>query len=96
MSPPVAFDDRASQARRVADHLEAHPGATCAELAAACDLGSATKVLSEMSRTLGYGIGRAWRWVPVACPEGTKRRHVRTYTLLHRPALAVQLALTLE
>lgn len=91
-----AFDTRPAQAERVADHLERHPeGCTLAELHAACDLGSPTKVVSDMARLLGYGIGRGpARLVP--CVGGTKRRSVHTYTLQHRPPKAVQLHLALE
>ena len=87
-------DTREGQAQRAADYLEAHPAATAAELASGCDLGSVTKVLSAMWRELGYGVTRGTRWVP--CASGTKRRRVRTYTLVHRPAPARQLALPLE
>jgi len=93
MSGP-GVDSRGAQAERVADYLAPHPDATGAELAAACDVGSVTRVLSAMVRELGYGIRTGWRWVP--CVNGTKRRRVRTYSLTHRPALARQLALPLE
>ena len=93
MSGPVV-DTHEAQAERVADHLTQHPDATGAELAAACDLGCVSKVLSAMARELGYGIRRGWRWVP--CASGTKRRYVRTYTLTHRPAPARQLPLPLD
>lgn len=75
--------------------MERHPeGATLAEIDAAADLGSPTKVLSDMRRNLGYGIARGPdRWV--TCVRGGKRRHVRTYVLLHRPARALQLELSL-
>jgi hypothetical protein len=86
-------DTREAQAERVADYLAQHPEATGADLAAACDVGCVTRVLSAMCRELGYGIRRGWRWVP--CVRGTKRRHVRTYTLTHRPAPARQLSLDL-
>ena len=42
-------DTRAAQAARVADYLERHPGATAREIDAACDVGSITKVLSDMA-----------------------------------------------
>ena len=71
------------------------PGCTLGELNAVCDLGSPTKVVSDMARLLGYGIGRGpARLVP--CVGGTKRRSVHTYTLLHRPPKALQLNLNLE
>ena len=78
-------DTREAQARRVADHLEQHPGATAREINEACDVGSVTKVLSDMDRTggLNYGIARGWRREP--CDQGAYTRRVRTYTLTHRP-----------
>jgi len=76
-------DSRADQATRVADYLELHPDRTGREIDQACDLGSPTKVLSEM-RSLGYGLGKAWRTVP--CAGGKRSRIVRTYRLLYRPA----------
>ena len=87
-------DDRAGQAERVADYLHEHPDSTLAEIDRACDLGSATKVLSAMRCELGYGVRRGWRWAP--CVNGGMRRRVRTYTLTHRPARAAQLSLPLE
>jgi hypothetical protein len=87
-------DTREAQALRVADYLAQHPDATGADVAAACDVGSVTRVLSAMCRELGYGIRRGWRWVP--CVGGTKRRHVRTYTLTHRPLAGRQLTLALD
>jgi hypothetical protein len=90
----LTVDTHEAQAERLADHLARHPESTGAELSAACDLGCASKVLSAMARDLGYGIRRGWRWVP--CASCTKRRHVRTYILTHRPAPARQLSLALE
>ena len=91
---PAPEDTCREQSFRLADYLALHPESTGSELAAACDLGSVTKVLSAMRRELGFGIRRGWRWV--TCARGTKRRQVRTYTLLHRPGPAQQLALPLE
>ena len=88
------IDSRPEQAERTADYLETHPAATLAEIDAACDLGSASKVLSDMARRLGYGIRRGWRRVPCAFGKAPRRR--RTYTLTHRPAPARQLALDLD
>ena len=89
------IDTREAQAARAADHMELHPeGVTAAELDAACDLGSRTKVLSAMWRDLGYGIRRAKRLVP--CVAGTKARRVRVYFLTHRPVPAAQLPLDLR
>ena len=89
------IDTREAQAMRVADHMERHPeGVTAAELNAACDLGSPTKVLSAMWRELGYGIRRDKRRVP--CVAGTKARRVRVYFLVHRPVPVAQLPLDLQ
>ncbi len=93
MSPPRGSDDRPAQAERVANYLELHPGASLREIDAACDLGSPSKVLSDMPG-LGYCIRRAWRLVP--CAFGDAQRQRRTYYLTHRPTLARQLALNLE
>ena len=95
MTAATLADTREAQARRAADFMAAHPeGPTLAEIAAAADLGSPTKVLSVMRRELGYGIRRGWRYV--TCALGHKRRRVRTYVLTHRPTRAVQLPLALE
>ena len=88
------LDTREAQALRVADYLQQHPDATGADLTAACDVGSVTRVLSAMVHELGFGIRRGWRWVPCVC--GTKRRRVRTYTLTHRPPAGRQLTLALD
>jgi hypothetical protein len=93
MSGPLV-DTRPEQAERLADYLDTHPEATASEMAAACDPGCVTRVLSAMVRELGYGIRKGWRWVP--CAHGRKRRRVRTYTLTNRPERARQLALSLE
>jgi hypothetical protein len=93
MSGPIV-DTHEAQAKRLADHLAHNSESTALELASACDLGCVTKVLSAMVRELGDGIRRGWRWVP--CASGTKRRHVRTYTLTHRPSPARQLCLPLN
>jgi hypothetical protein len=96
MKPTPAVDTREAQAQRAADFMEAHPeGSTLAEIDAAADLGSPTKVLSDMRRELGYGIRHGpGRWV--ACASGTKTRSVCTYILTHRPQPDAQLALNLE
>jgi hypothetical protein len=91
----MAPDPRPAQAERAADFMELHPeGVTAPELDAACDLGSATKVLSDMQHRLGYGIGRGWRLVPCAFGNAPRRR--RAYFLTHRPQPGRQLALDLE
>ena len=79
-TPPT--DTRPAQAARVADYLERHPGATAKQIDAACDVGSVTKVLSDMP-ALGYGLARDWRSVP--CLDGALMRFVRIYSLRHRP-----------
>lgn len=90
------LDTREAQAARAADFMELHPeGVTLAEIDAAADLGSPTKVLSDMRRTLGYGI-RPGKPRSVRCARGTKVRRVRTFVLTHRPAAPSQLSLTLE
>jgi len=83
-------DTRPQQAARLADFLELHPDSTAKEIDAACDLGSPTKVISDMPG-LGYGIARAWRWRDVACPDGDHARRVRIYTLTSRPGTAPDL-----
>jgi hypothetical protein len=93
---PAPADTRPDQAERVADYLEAHPGATLPEIDSACDLGCASKVLSDMADPdkLAYGIAKGWRYVPSTCGKAPRRR--RTYTLLHRPTLARQIPLSLD
>ena len=77
-------DTRRAQVEKVADYLEQHPDSTAKEIDAACDVGSVTKVISDMPG-LGYGIGRGWRWCEVLCDGGVLSRMVRTYSLTHRP-----------
>lgn len=89
MTPP---DPRTAQAERAADYMERHPaGVTLAELGAACDLGSSSKVVSDMAGPLGYGIRRAWRHEPCRFGKGARRR--RVYILTGRPTTARQLPL---
>ena len=78
-------DTHAAQAERIASHCERHPGRffSAAELAAKCDLGCATKVLSAMAGPLGYGIAKAWR--SGLCVGRTHTRRVRVYRVTHRP-----------
>lgn len=91
----AAPDPRPAQAKRAADYMERHPeGCTLAELDAACDLGSPSKVLSDMAGRLGYGTRRGWRLVP--CLFGKAPRRRRIYFLTHRPSPLRQLALPLE
>ena len=77
-------DTRTDQAARVADFLKLHPDSTAKEIDAACDVGSVTKVISDMPG-LGYGIARAWRWRDVSCAGDGRSRMVRTYALTYRP-----------
>ncbi|MBP8019400.1 MAG: hypothetical protein KAY82_05135 [Hylemonella sp.] len=78
------LDTRQAQAERVADYLEQHPDSTLKEIDAACDTGCISRVLSAMTKELGYGIKPGWRYVP--CVSGSLKRRVRTYALLHRPS----------
>lgn len=84
--PPFALplDDRAGQCARAADYLEGHPGCTLRELGDGADLGSASKVISEMVR-VGYQVRKRRDSLP--CVGGTRRRRgtVR-YFLEGRPS----------
>lgn len=82
---PLRSDTHEAQAERVADFLEVQPAAyfSAAELATACDLGCASKVLSAMVRELGYGLRKDWR--RLQCAFGSRTRRVRVYALAHRP-----------
>jgi hypothetical protein len=89
MSPAHSLppDTHQAQADRVALYCERHPGQyfTAAELGEACDLGSATKVLSAMAARTGLGYGLAKDWRHTVCASGTRTRRVRTYRVTHRP-----------
>jgi len=78
--PPC--DTRPDQAARVADYLELNPASTAKEIDAACDVGSVTKVMSDMPR-MNYGLRKGWRYV--TCASGNRTRKVRTYALTSRP-----------
>ena len=80
-TPPP--DTHAAQAERIAAFCERNPGAyyTAAELTAACDLGSASKVLSAMA-AMGYRIDKARR--DVICDGGRHSRRLRTYCVTGR------------
>lgn len=82
-TPRPQIDDRPAQALRVANYLEKHPNSTGKEIDKACDTGCITKVLSDMAKTMGYGIGKDWR--NERCDQGNRTRRVRTYKLLYRP-----------
>ena len=93
--PPLAKlppDDRAGQAARVADYLEQNPDSTLKEIDKACDTGCVSKVLSAMVKQLGYGIKKSRRDVP--CAGGLKARKVRSYSLLFRPQIELDLFTT--
>jgi len=89
--PPC--DTRPDQAARVADYLELNPASTAKEIDAACDVGSVTKVISDMPH-LNYGLRKGWRYV--TCDSGNRTRRVRTYALVHRPASIPDLFSQLE
>jgi hypothetical protein len=83
-------DSRAAQIKRVASFLASTPGASLKDIDAACDTGSATKVLSEMRRR-GYLLRREMR--PVICDSGTHARLIAHYWLTEWPAHAKQVDL---
>jgi hypothetical protein len=76
-------DGRAAQCKRAADFMEAKPGCTIRELETGADLGSPTKVISEMVRKFGYGVRRERR--AASCLDGTRYRRVTRYWLESRP-----------
>jgi hypothetical protein len=82
ITPRPPCDTRPDQAARVADYLELNPASTAKEIDAACDVGSVTKVISEMPH-LNYGLRKGWRYV--TCASEKRTRQVRTYALTHRP-----------
>jgi len=82
----LPLDDRAAQCKRAADYMEAHPGCTLRELFTGADLGSPSKVVSEMVRKFGYGVRRQRR--RVACLDGTRSRPVMCYWLESWPAFS--------
>ncbi len=88
MTPTITqlqYDTRPEQVERVADYLELHPDSTAKEIDAACDVGSVTKILSDMPR-LGYGIHRGRCWRDVSFGGVQRSRRVRTYSLTYRPS----------
>jgi len=79
----VPLDDRATQCRRAADYMQAHPGCTTRELGEGADLGSVTKVISEMPR---YGYSVRTERSSGLCMNGTRRRRgAARYFLEGRP-----------
>ena len=85
MTPALRADDRASQCARAADYMAAHPGCGLRELAEGADLGSASKVVSEMPR-FGYCLRRAWR--RVVWDDGMRTRRAIRYWLEGPPNAA--------
>ena len=81
---PLPLDTRAEQCRRAADFMEAHPGCTLRELGAGADLGSASKVVSEMLRN-GYSVRT--RRDRVRYADLTHSRSVARYWLEGRPVI---------
>jgi hypothetical protein len=77
-----SIDTRREQFERVADFLEAQPRSTVKQIDAACDLGSPTKVISEMRRQ-GYVLRATWQYTP--CVSGSKLRQVLVLELAMRP-----------
>lgn len=79
-------DARTDQAERAAKFMEAMPGCTLPELAQGADLGSASKVVSEMRRRFGYQL-RIVRDL-VATRDGRHSRRVARYWLIARPVVS--------
>jgi hypothetical protein len=73
-SGPLQDDTHEAQRQRVAAHCDAHPGQffSAPEFGVACDLGSASKVLSSMSKTPGYAIQKTRQ--RVICVGGKLQR----------------------
>ena len=83
----LPLDSRAAQCERAADYMHANPGCTLRDLASGADLGSASKVVSEMIRPqFGYDVRGEWDREP--CAGGTRSRPVKRYFLQGRPMLA--------
>lgn len=85
-SAHLPFDTREAQCQRAADYMEAHPGCTLRNLAIGADLGSASKVVSEMCRTFGYQVRR--ESVRIPCEDGEHSRYHKRYWLKSRPQMA--------
>jgi hypothetical protein len=81
----LPIDDRVGQAFRVAKFMELNPkGVTIPQIQAACDPGSATKLLSVMRKEFGYVITKKLNYE--ICLGGTKRRERPLFVLVSRPA----------
>lgn len=88
-SPPsLPKDTHEGQGKRAADYMAAHPACTYPELGIGADLGSATKIVSQMVRKFGYCILRERKRVPTRA--GTHSRDVVRLTLVSRPTHSQQ------
>ena len=76
----LPLDARAAQCKRAAHYLETHPGCGLRELGIGADLGSPSKVVSEMEHTFKYQLRREHGRVP--CVDGTRSRTVTRYWLI--------------
>ena len=83
---PLPLDTREQQCKRAADYMEANPCCTLRELLTGADLGSASKVVSEMERKFGYRLRRQRDRAPTR--DGAHCRRVLRYTLEARPTHA--------
>lgn len=79
----LPLDTRPAQCKRAAHYMETHPGCDLREIGAGADLGSPSKVISEMVRTFGYQVRRKRERVP--CVDSTRSRTVTRYWLLAWP-----------
>jgi hypothetical protein len=86
-TPPLPIDTRDAQCERAAGYMEAHPGCTLRELDRAADLGSASKVVSEMVKR-GYRIRRERD--RIATRDRKHSRPVKRYWLISRPMQSQQ------
>ncbi len=85
--PLLPIDTRNEQCERAADYMEAHPGCTLRELDRAADLGSASKVVSEMEKR-GYRLHKERGRVPTR--DGAHSRRITRYWLIARPSKSQQ------
>jgi hypothetical protein len=85
------YDTRHEQFQRVVAYLLENPGSTTKEIDAACDVGSVTKILSDMSRSPGYSIKQGTRPCDVVCDGAPKFRRVHTYALMLCPNTQTEL-----
>jgi Helix-turn-helix domain len=89
MSVPahLPIDKRNDQCVRAADYMEAHPGCTLRELDSAADLGSASKVISEMKKR-GYRLRTERDRIPTR--DRKHSRPIKRYWLVSRPEQSQQ------